>query len=196
MSSQIRWVHRLALGAFCVCITLLLSRQVLAQQSDVSFQRFAPETGQVVDVQEQELRIGEIYRHFSPRLNRRVWSFYLGNGRFWNALGPGTKQPAGKFNLRLSTESAMERIREQDETFQQTLLRTDRPVHFQLGADDVWRVSRNATMATIYDLETRHRFEQHFPDRYIPVGHTFGYEWIYTAGGRYQPASYGFGGHH
>lgn len=195
MSSEIRPIRQLAAGTFCVCVVLLLCNHLRAQESDTSIQRFAAETGQLVELQEQELRVGEIYRHFSPRLNRRVWSFYLGNGRFWNALGPGTKQPAGKFDLRLSRESAMERIREQDETFQQTLLRTDRPVHFQLGADDVWRVSRNATMSTIYDLETQHRFEQHFPDRYIPVSHTFGYEWIY-ANGRYQPAGDQFGGHH
>ena len=164
------------------------NRASAQQTEDRQYYALVPATGQTVALAENELREGEIYSHYSTRLNRRVWSFYLGNGRFWDAFGPGSTQPARRFDR---TVAERQPINPGDESGKGTKpdfnARNDRPVFFRLDADNTWRIAQNTSLPKVFSQETGYRFEQHFRDRYTPVSHTFGYRWQYV-NGDYEPA--------
>ena len=180
-----------ACGLIAVAIVCVSFSRASAQQpGDRQFYALVPGTGQTAALPENQLRAGEIYSHYSSRLNRRVWSFYLGEGRFWDAFGPGSTQPARRFDRafaeRQPTAPGDESGRGTDPDFN---ARNDRPVFFVLGEDNTWRIGRNTSLPKVFSLETGYRFEQHFRDRYTPVSHTFGYRWQYV-NGDYEPASF------
>ncbi len=72
----------------------------------LGIRKLDPETGKTLPMPAEQLRPNNIYSHFDARLNRRVWSLYLGDGRFGIAFGPGTTQDARRFNINLPPRSA------------------------------------------------------------------------------------------
>jgi len=154
--------------------------------------RFDPFNRQMVPVSPHEMKVGCIYSHYNPRLNRRVWSFLQPDGKLWRAFGPGTTQRATRLDLRASEREALERVREEAPELAAELYRTGEPIYIRLGDDGRWTLAPYGVRESIYDLESGRRWEW-YRDRYLPVRHTLGYHWArknghYVPKPRYHPA--------
>jgi hypothetical protein len=133
----------------------------------------------------EQMKVGCLYNHFSPRLQRRVWSYLRNDRQFWNAYGPGTVQEVKRFDLTAPLEERLKRLAEVDKDLAQEVFSQGRTVFVKLGADNRWTLDRTAGIPAIYDLETGLRWERHHIV-YIPVVHVRGDTWGY-ADGRYFP---------
>jgi hypothetical protein len=148
--------------------------------------RWNPIDNSLSPIAPEQMKVGCIYNHFSPRLHRRVWSYLQADRHFWNAYGPGTVQEVARFDFVAPIEQRLSRLRELDKDLAQEVFSQGRIVFVKLGADDQWTLDRTAGMPTIYDQETRMRWERHHVV-YIPVVHLFGDTWSY-ADGHFFPA--------
>lgn len=123
-----------------------------------------------------ELKAGCIYSHFDEKSNRRVWSFWQSDGRFWHALGEGTTQPARSLDLRGSRESNLEILEQVDREFAQKVERSGGLAFLRLNHENQWELDRVATIPTIYNAETGDRWDW-TNGRYVPVVSSSGYRW-------------------
>ena len=153
-----------------------------------SILRFDPLAGQLVPVPLQDRKIGYIYRHFSPRLDRWVWGFYQGDDRFSFALGKGSLQPAHRLDLPPAAENAAEVGRGVATTLAEAVSDPrNRGIYARLNDRDEWELYGPFGVPSVYDAESGLRWENH-GRRYVPVSHTRGYRW--TADGEgYSPAA-------
>jgi hypothetical protein len=162
--------------------------------------RWDPIDDRVVPVPEEELKPGCVYSHYSPRLNRRVWSYVQQNGEFWYALGEGTTLEARRLDIRATTAEAIAKLEETDPELARGMEQYGRIVYVTLTGDGQWTINPTAKHLTIYNLESGRRWErvcQKHPDRgntwqpgparFIPVVHTWGYRWG-ARNGQYVPA--------
>jgi hypothetical protein len=150
--------------------------------------RYAPLSGKLEPISPQEVKPGYIYSHFSPRLNKRVWSYAQGNGRFWDALGEGTTQEAWRLDLRLTLEEGWEILAQTAPRVARQLQQEGAgSVYLRLTSDNRWVIAEGASFPAIYSAETGHRWEKH-SGRYIPVSSGPGqFQWALQRG-RYVPA--------
>lgn len=134
-----------------------------------------PETGGMLPVKADALHRGKIYSHFDERLNRRVWSPYLGYGQFGIAFGVTSTQPTASFDFNISSNEALDILRRWDPKVAADAVREGTTIYLKLSEDQRWRLTRTS-VATIYDPQTGYRFEKQFLD-YVPIGHYYGYRW-------------------
>jgi hypothetical protein len=138
----------------------------------------------IVPVARESLIPGGIYNHYSPVMQRRVWSFYQADGTFWSAMGEGTTQDARSFDIRGSREEAEKRLAEMPGLAAKVQSSGER-VSLRLRADDRWAVIGAGFLRSVYNAETGQRWEKHGPD-YISVLSTSSDRWTAVAG-RYHP---------
>jgi hypothetical protein len=150
--------------------------------------RWAPRTGELAEVSPSALKVGRIYNHYDRRLQRRVWSFYQGEGKFWYAFGEGTTQLARLFDLPVSADQAFEELKKIDPEFAAVVESTGQKIYLQLDRNNEWQLLQTSSLTSIYNAETGERWEMHFPDSYTPVSHSGGYFWT-VRNGRYIPSS-------
>ncbi|NUQ66594.1 MAG: hypothetical protein HUU20_29375 [Pirellulales bacterium] len=160
--------------------------QVVPQAADRdTIYRYDLLTDKPVPVPREELKVGCIYNHFSPRLNRRAWSYLQSDGTFWHALGEGTTQEARRMDVRATEAERQQRLRENPDLAQEYSM-TGGKVFVRLTKDGRWVIVGVRLLATIYDAETGQLWDR-YGDKYIPVGHSSGKRWA-VRDGRYYPA--------
>jgi hypothetical protein len=153
--------------------------------------RYTPEMADratLVPISEQEAKAGCIYSHFSEPLNRRVWAIRQADGHFSHALGEGTSQPGPAFDIRGTLEERRDKLEQADSDLLKKLGRQGGFVYFKLNHDDRWQLDSIADHATIYDAQTRYRWEWAY-GRYVPISSApFAYRWQ-VVDGRYLPVA-------
>lgn len=128
----------------------------------------------------EELKVGRIYSHFSPRLNRRVWSYVQSNGQFWDALGEGTTQEGWRLDVQATKEEVLEKLAEDAPELYRKLQEEEgeSTIYARLNGDNQWVIAERAKFTTIYNAETGYRWEKH-SGQYIPVSSGPGrYRWV------------------
>ncbi len=168
----------------CALVLLLVPLAAPPANDTTTIYRYDPLSDQFIPIAREELRVGCIYNHVSPRLNRRVWSYVKDDGTFWHAMGEGTTQEAFRLDVRGTEQQKEQRLREfrgiSDDYF-----RTGGKVFMRLTSDGRWELAGVKILAKIYDVETRRLWER-YGDEYIPVGHTYGKLWT-VRDGRFFP---------
>ncbi|HYW80702.1 MAG TPA: hypothetical protein VE890_14070 [Thermoguttaceae bacterium] len=179
--------------ALLLTIAVCLSWAVTADRANAGdgrgILRFDPLTNQLVPVAPGDAKVGNVYSHFSERLNRRVWSYLQPSGDFWYAMGEGTTQQALRLDVNVSRKEGMTRLEQIAPRVASRRRVTGRGVYFRLDADDRWVLADMASHATIFNAETGHRWES-VNGKYIPVVSSYSNRWIVHAG-RYVPMGSG-----
>jgi hypothetical protein len=140
-------------------------------------ERYDPISGELVPVPEGETRVGSVYKHFSGRLNRRVWGIRQANGQFSHALGEGTTQSAPSLDIRHTLAEKTRKLEQVNRDLLMQLEREGGTVFFKLTRDDKWQLASGANHPTIYDIETNRRWEL-VNGLYLPVSSApFAYQW-------------------
>ena len=143
----------------------------------------SPYRATLVPVSEQDAKVDCVYSHFSERLDRRVWAIRHANGQFSHALGEGTTQPGPAFDIRGTTEEKENKLEQTDSELLKKLKRQGGFVYFTLDRNNRWQLNPSADHATIYDAETRYRWEWAY-GRYVPISSApFAYRWQVVNGG-------------
>ena len=127
-------------------------------------------------VPKAELKVGSVYCFYSSRHGRHVWSFRLENDQFWHAFGEGTTQIARRFDLRQTRSEAINELRRRNPALAERVDRSLQPIRLRLDAQNKWIEIGSHEVESIYDLETRQRWENH-TGRYVPVRATYGSRW-------------------
>ncbi len=179
------------LAAICVAVLggyPTCARSAEGADDERGILRYAPLKGALVPIPKEELKVGHVYNHFSPRLNRRVWSYVQSNGEFWYALGEGTTQEAWRLDMRVTAEEAKEILaRVAPRLYQQLQQQETGRVYLRLTAENQWVVAEGTSFPTIYNAETGYRWEKHFGE-YLPVSSGPGqYRWT-VQNSRYLPS--------
>lgn len=144
----------------------------------------------LVEVDAADLKPGIVYLHYSQKFDRQVWSFLQASGEFWHAFGPGTTMSIDHFDLRMTEEEALDALRKIDPRFAfQIRSSAGAKVFLRLGPDNTWKLVRTTSVTSIFDLETRQRWERQW-DRFMPVVHLCGDDWEFRDG-TYQAPQWG-----
>jgi hypothetical protein len=105
-----------------------------------------------------DLKVGYVYYHFSPRLNRWAWSYYQATGSFWHAFGVGSIQEAWCFDLRETEQQLEARLKELPKLAEQ-MNESGRSVCMQLQADGRWQIIGTRFPRSILNAETGERWQ-------------------------------------
>ena len=108
----------------------------------------------VVPIPREELKVGYVYNHFSPRLDRRVWSYYKADGTFWNAFGEGTTFEAWILDVRATPEQRTHLLEQYPELVRE-LETTGGRVFVELGRDDQWKLAGTGISSIIFERRDR-----------------------------------------
>jgi hypothetical protein len=179
-----RWPAALTLAVFCgfaVSACLAADDVPAPSYGPEVILRWDPVDNSMAPIAPEKLKVGCVYNYFSPRLQRRVWSYLQPDRQFWNAFGPGTVQEVSRFDLTAPLEERLKRLREVDKDLAQQVFSQGRTVFVKLDANGRWSLDRTAGIPAIYDLETGMRWERHHIG-YIPVVHLCGDSWGYAEG--------------
>ena len=148
--------------------------------------RYDPIADELVPIPKEELKVGCVYSHFSPRRNRRVWSYVQPNGEFWYAFGEGTTQQGQRLDVRASEEARMGKLQQLAPGLAYDIRRGTRLAYVRLSQQGKWELAETATCESIYNAENGDRWES-IHGKYVPVRSTHGYRWAVKAG-KYVPA--------
>jgi len=134
-----------------------------------------------------EIRPGAVYFRYSAEVGRHVWSRVKADGSFEFAMGPGSVQPAWRFDVR---ERREEQLRELElrapELYRRLIEQGARPM-LRLDQQGRWQLDIASNEGRVFDLETGHRWEWH-GGRRVAVVHSGGRSWV-SQEGRFSPAS-------
>lgn len=139
--------------------------------------------GKLEPIKRDDLKVGYVYYHFSPRRNLWAWSYYQQDGSFWYAFGEGTTQEAWSFDIRASREEIAKRLEEFPDLARQ-MERYNQSFCLRLQADGRWKVVATGLPPSIFNAETGERW-QWLSDKYIGVVHTGGNSWTVRDGNYY-----------
>ena len=133
-----------------------------------------------------EVKPGAVYFRYSENVGRHVWSRATADGRFEFAMGPGSVQPAWRFDVR---EGRKEQLRELEqrapELYKRLITQGSRPM-LRLDEQGRWQIDLASNEGRVFDLETGWRWEWH-GGRRVAVVHSGGRRWDYQHG-RFTPA--------
>jgi hypothetical protein len=175
--------HHIALATAACTLALLTQAssqaQAPANQGEVDrtvIERFDPFSNALVAVPSAEIKPGHLYKRFSERMGRRVWSLALPGGGFEYAMAPGSTQPARLLDLRATEQQMREELLERAPDLAAAIDVRGGTAFVRLMPDDTWQVVQQPTIGNVFDLETSRRWEWHGARR-VAVMHTLGYEW-------------------
>jgi hypothetical protein len=194
VSRLLGYLVLIAAGAACLAPSDALAQDsgsvipdVLAAKDPKLTYRLDVITGKLDPIERRDLKTGFIYYHYSSRLNRWAWSYYLGDGKFWYAYGEGTTQYGWSFDIRASRAEIEKRL----EAFPELAKRMDRydqSACLRLQADGRWKIIGVGRAPSIFNVETGELWQMFSKDNYIPVVHTNGRAWT-VRNGNYIPAN-------
>ncbi len=134
-----------------------------------------------------EIKPGAVYFRYSASSGRHVWSRVRPDGRFEFAMGPGSVQPAWRFDVPEGREEQLRELEQRaPELYRRLITQGSRPM-LRLDAQGRWQIDLASNEGRVFDFESGHRWEWH-GDRQVPVVHSGGHSWDYSAGS-FRPAS-------
>ena len=184
--SHVRHSYRVAVVVLSVAAAWHAGRAP-ADENQQLF-RYDPIAEDASEITADELRSGYIYKHFDERLDRYVWSYYLGDGNFWRGLGPGSVEEGNRFDLQGTIDDMRQRAQEANPQLLDQYERRRRSLRFRLQNDNQWELLPGDAIRQVHDLETGYRWEEH-GRQFVPVRHGGGYRWTYRDR-RFVPAGF------
>jgi hypothetical protein len=152
---------------------------------DDTLYRYDPLSSRFFPVTEKEIRPENVYSRFDPVVGRHVWSLAVKGGGFRHRIGPGSIQPADRFDIRASAaEKRAELESRAPEAAKLLAVQGTRP---SLMLDDTgrWSLHTGPAVRQVFDESNGLRWEWH-GDRPARVVHSCGEAW-HRAAGRYRP---------
>lgn len=134
-----------------------------------------------------ELKPGAVYFRYSASSGRHVWSRAVADGSFEFAMGPGSVQPAWRFDVREGREEQLRALEVRaPELYKRLITQGARPM-LRLDDQGRWQIDLASNEGRVFDLETGHRWEWH-GGRRVAVVHGGGRSWTHQAG-KFAPVS-------
>ena len=134
----------------------------------------------------KELKKGAVYFRYSSISGHHVWSRFSEEKRFEFAMGPGSVQPAWKFDIRERRDDQLRLLENRSpELYKRLTVQGARPM-IKLLEDGHWELDAASNEGRVFDLESGERWEWH-GGRQIRVVHVGGIHWKYHDQD-YQPA--------
>jgi len=129
-------------------------------------------------IPQDELKKGAIYFRFSKQSGHHVWSRVNQEGVFEFALGPGSVQPAWRFDIREGQEDQLRLLEQRaPELYRRLATEGARPM-IKLDDQGRWDIDVASNEGRVFDMETGQRWEWH-GGRRVAVTHTGGRTWAY-----------------
>jgi len=139
---------------------------------------------------QEEIKVGYVYKYFNPKFDRHVWGLAVAGGSFHYAFGPGSMQPAERFDLKITEVQKQQLFEERAPALSRGIQGTGRDIFARLGADDRWTIHLSSSIPKVFDLTTHRRWEWH-GGRRVGVLHTCGPFWTWQDEG-FQPMAVSF----
>ena len=133
----------------------------------------------------KDLKVGAVYFRFSTLSGHHVWSRLSEENVFEFAMGPGSVQPAWRFDIREGKEDQLRLLEERSpELYKRLMVQGARPM-IKLLDNGRWELDLASNEGRVFDIETGNRWEWH-GGRRVRVVNTAGKSWIY-ANNMYHP---------
>ena len=127
----------------------------------------------------KDLKVGAVYFRFSTLSGHHVWSRLSEENVFEFAMGPGSVQPAWRFDIREGKEDQLRLLEERSpELYKRLMVQGARPM-IKLLDNGRWDLDLASNEGRVFDIETGNRWEWH-GGRRVRVVHTAGKNWIYA----------------
>ena len=168
-----------------ICFFLLHAPIIRADQSKTS--KFDKDTVYRLDLftetlkpqLKKDLKVGAVYFRFSTLSGHHVWSRLSEENMFEFAMGPGSVQPAWRFDIREGKEDQLRLLEERSpELYKRLMVQGARPM-IKLLDNGRWDLDLASNEGRVFDIETGNRWEWH-GGRRVRVVHTTGKSWIYA----------------
>ncbi len=129
-------------------------------------------------IPKHEFKKGAIYFRYSAQSGQHVWSRVNQNGAFEFALGPGSVQPAWRFDIQERQEDQLRLLEQRaPELYRRLATEGARPM-IKLDEQGRWDIDLASNEGRVFDMETGQRWEWH-GGRRVAVTHTSGRIWVY-----------------
>jgi len=126
----------------------------------------------------KDLKPGAIYFRFSRISGHHVWSRFSEKHIFEFAMGPGSVQPAWRFDIREGRDDQLRLLEERSpELYKRLMVQGARPM-IKLLDNGRWDLDLASNEGRVFDIETGGRWEWH-GGRRVRVVHTGGQSWTY-----------------
>jgi len=127
----------------------------------------------------KDLKVGAVYFRFSTLSGHHVWSRLSEENVFEFAMGPGSVQPAWRFDIREGKEDQLRLLEERSpELYKRLMVQGARPM-IKLMDNGRWDLDLASNEGRVFDIETGNRWEWHGGRRVRGV-HTAGKNWKYA----------------
>ena len=127
----------------------------------------------------KDLKVGAVYFRFSTLSGHHVWSRLSEENVFEFAMGPGSVQPAWRFDIREGKEDQLRLLEERSpELYKRLMVQGARPM-IKLMDNGRWDLDLASNEGRVFDIETGNRWEWH-GGRRVRVVHTAGKNWTYA----------------
>lgn len=134
----------------------------------------------------KDLKPGAVYFRFSPSSGHHVWSRFSEEGIFEFAMGPGSVQPAWRFDIREGREDQLRLLEKRSPELYKRLMAQGAQPMIKLLETGKWQLDIASNEGRVFDIETGGRWEWH-GGRRVRVVHTGGQSWTYQDH-TYRPA--------
>ncbi len=175
-----------------VCLVPLVSTATLADQQNTddldqdTVYRLDLFTESLKPTLKKDLKNGAVYFRYSSLSGHHVWSRFNEEKRFDFAMGPGSVQPAWKFDVREGRDDQLRLLENRSpELYKRLMVQGSRPM-IKLLDNGHWELDTASNEGRVFDLESGERWEWH-GGRQIRVVHAGGIHWKYHDR-NYQPA--------
>jgi len=126
----------------------------------------------------EDLKKGAVYFRYSQMSGHHVWSRLSEEHVFEFAMGPGSVQPAWRFDIREGREDQLRLLEERSpELYKRLMVQGARPM-IQLLENGRWQLDIASNEGRVFDIETGGRWEWH-GGRRVRVVHGGGKSWTY-----------------
>jgi hypothetical protein len=175
-----------------VCLVPLISTLSYANQQNTdnldqnTVYRLDLFTESLKPILKKNLKTGAVYFRYSSISGHHVWSRFSEEKRFDFAMGPGSVQPAWKFDVREGRDDQLRLLENRSpELYKRLMVQGSRPM-IKLLENGHWELDTASNEGRVFDLESGERWEWH-GGRQIRVVHAGGIHWKYH-NQNYQPA--------
>ncbi len=178
-------VYRLSMQFFlCLCFMLLCIPMIRADHSKTSklekntIYRLDLFTETLKPNPKKDLKPGAVYLRFSPSSGHHVWSRFSEKGHFEFAMGPGSVQPAWRFDIREGREDQLRLLEKRSPELYKRLMAQGAQPMIKLLENGKWQLDIASNEGRVFDIETGGRWEWH-GGRRVRVVHAGGKSWTY-----------------